>query len=205
MHNKTILSSLFLAMLAVLCASCTPLSTFPTEGKGEPLLPWMYPVPQVMAKSLARTYEKTLPSDSRSDHPLLFNLPEGVSENVWKQVAIDTGIEDARPATQEDLDNGSMIWSVQRVAVRGLKVKVDVVYEVDDVYQLAIVSLTAPPLQPFRVTAFQRLLISADKPVINNPVDESVEVISANEDLDDSLEESTEGESDVEVGDKADS
>lgn len=205
MHNKTILSSLFLAMLAVLCASCTPLSTFPTEGKGEPLLPWMYPVPQVMAKSLARTYEKTLPSDSRPDHPLLFNLPEGVSENVWKQVAIDTGIEGARAATQEDLDNGSMIWSVQRVAVRGLKVKVDVVYEVDDVYQLAIVSLTAPPLQPFRVTAFQRLLISADKPVINYPVDESVEEISTNEDLEVSLEESSEGESDVEVGDKADS
>ena len=205
MHNKTILSSLFLAMLAVLCASCTPLSTFPTEGKGEPLLPWMYPVPQVMAKSLARTYEKTVPADSKSDHPLLFNLPEGVSEKVWKQVAIDTGIEGARPANQEDLDNGSMIWSVQRVAVRGLKVKVDVVYQVDDVYQLAIVSLTSPPLQPFSVTAFQRLLISADKPVINHPVDESVEDMSDTEEWDDSLEDSSDGESGDDAGAKADS
>ena len=65
--------------------------------------------------------------------------------------------------------------------------------------------MTSPPLQPFSVTAFQRLLISADKPLIHHPVDESVEEISANASSGGSLEESSEGESDDEVGDKADS
>lgn len=182
MHNLPIRRTAILAMLVLWCSACTPMSTYPTEGKGEALLPWMYPVPQVMAKSLAETYRKTVPNGAEADHPLVYNLPAGISERVWKQVAIDTQIEGARAATPEDYENGTMVWSVQRVAVRGLKAKVDVVYQSGSVHQLAIVSLTSPPLGLFNVTAFQRLLITTDPPAIHNPVAESNEEMMAAED-----------------------
>ena len=182
MHNLPIRRTALLAMLVLWCSACTPMATYPTEGKGEALLPWMYPVPQVMAKSLAETYRKTVPNGSEADHPLVYNLPEGISKRVWQQVAIDTRIEGARAATPADLSNGTMIWSVERVAVRGLKAKVDVVYQSGNVHQLAIVSLTSPPLGLFSVSSFQRLLITADAPVIHNPVAESEKEMMATDD-----------------------
>ena len=191
MHNLPIRRTALLAMLVLCCSACTPMSTYPTEGKGEALLPWMYPVPQVMAKSLAETYRKTVPSGAEADHPLVFNLPAGISERVWKQVAIDSKIEGARAATPQDFEDGTMVWTVERVAVRGLKAKVDVIYQSGNVYQLAIVSLASPPLGLFDVTAFQRLLINTDTPELNNPVIEGEDEMMATADESTDAGEST--------------
>ena len=162
----------FLAILFVV--GCTPMSTYPPEGKGEASVPWMYPFPQVMAKSLAMSYNKTVSVTAEVAPDLVFNLPEGVPEGVWKQVEIDCGIEGARPATQADRDNGVPIWSVQRIAVRGLESKVDIVYPDGNTYQLAVVTLKADPLQPFYASAFQRFLIPTEEPQIHNPFDTGV-------------------------------
>ncbi|MCH2161277.1 MAG: hypothetical protein MK085_05320 [Phycisphaerales bacterium] len=181
MHYLPLRCSALLAMLVFCCSACTPLATYPTEGKGEALVPWMYPVPQVMAMGLAESYEKTVPAGSESEHPLVFNLPPGVSEGVWNQVAIDSRIEGARPATEEDFANGTMIWTVERVAVRGLKAKVDVIYQSGRVHQLSIVSLAARPLELFHVTAFQRLLINVPTPNLNRPSEASDAELAASD------------------------
>jgi hypothetical protein len=150
------------------------MSTFPPEGKNEASVPWMYPFPQVMAKSLAMSYNKTVSVTASTTPDLVFNLPEGVPKGVWKQVAIDSGITGARPATQADRDNGVPIWSVSRIAVRGLESKVDIVYPDGNIYQLAVVTLRADPLQPFHASAFQRFLIPTEEPNIHNPFDTGV-------------------------------
>ena len=102
---------------------------------------------------------------------LVFNLPEGITYGVWNQVQIDTGIENARYATEEDLQDGTPVWSVKRISVRGMEAKVDVVYPEEGIYQLAVVSLKSPAFGTFKVNSFQRFLITAQKPVANNPFD----------------------------------
>jgi hypothetical protein len=159
-------------LLATVFASsaCTPMATYPPESKAEPALPWMYPIPQVMAKSLASTYNKTVETVDGTQPALVYNLPAGIPVGVWKQVAIDTGVENARPATAEDMLNGTPIWTVERIAVRGQRAQVDVVYPDRKIFQLASVTLRAKPLQPFHVAAFQRFLIAKAMPEVNNPM-----------------------------------
>ena len=163
---------LAIALLSVACASsgCTPMSTYPPEGK-EAAVPWMYPIPQVMAKSLAEAYKKTAVPKDGTLPPLVFNLPPGITYGVWDQVQIDIDIEGARYATEEDIQNGIPVWSVKRITVRGMEAKVDVVYPENGVYQLAVVGLKSPAFGTFKATSFQRFLIAAQKPVANNPYD----------------------------------
>ena len=164
---------LAIAILSVAFAStgCTPVSTYPPEGR-EAAVPWMYPIPQVMAKSLAEAYKKTAVPNTDGELPqLVFNLPEGITYGVWNQVQIDTQIENARYATEEDLQDGTPVWSVKRISVRGMEAKVDVVYPEEGIYQLAVVSLKSPAFGTFKVNSFQRFLITAQKPVANNPFD----------------------------------
>ena len=163
---------LAIALVSVACASsgCTPMSTYPPEGK-EAAVPWMYPIPQVMAKSLAEAYEKTAVPKDGVLPTLVFNLPPGVTYGVWDQVQIDMGIENARYATEKDIQDGTPVWSVKRVTVRGMEAKAEVVYPENGVYQLAVVTLNSPAFGTFKATSFQRFLITAEKPVANNPYD----------------------------------
>ena len=150
-------------------SACTPMATYPPEAKAEPALPWMYPIPQVMAKSLASTYTKTIGTVDGTQPGLVYNLPADIPVGVWKQVGIDTGIAGARPATPQDMLDGTSIWTVERIAIRGQKAQVDVVYPDGKIYQLASVTLRAEPFQPFHVSAFQRFLIAKATPEVNYP------------------------------------
>ncbi len=158
-----------LASLLFACTGCTPMSTYPPDGN-EAAVPWMYPIPQTMAKSLAETYRKTAVPDKDGQLPaLVYNIPAGIPKGVWEQVKIDTDIDSARMATAQDLEDGTPVWSVKRVSVRGMEVKVDVVYPEKKVFQLAVVALKSKAFGTFQVTSFQRYLIMAEKPVANNP------------------------------------
>lgn len=165
-------------LLATVFASfaCTPMATYPSEAKAKLAMPWMYPIPQVMAKSLASTYNKTMETIDGTQPQLVYNLPAGIPEGVWQQVAIDTGVEGARAATTEDMLNGTPVWTVERIAIRGQRAQVDVVYPDGRIYQLASVILRAKPFQSFHVTAFQRFLIAKATPEINNPMDTIEEI-----------------------------
>jgi hypothetical protein len=169
MRIARLVAPALLVTTVVVTSACTPMATYPSESNFEVVMPWMYPIPQVMAKSLGVTYEKTVTTSDGSQPGLVYNLPADIPEGVWRQVAIDCGVEGARPATLEDMQSGTPVWTVERVAIRGQKAQVDVVYPDGDLFQLASVTLRARPLQSFKVANFQRFLIAKAMPVINNP------------------------------------
>ena len=164
----TLLIPILLVSLAFVCTGCTPMSTYPPEGK-EVAVPWMYPIPQSMAKALTETYKKTVVEKNDALPPLVYNLPPGLSQATWDGIGDKIEIENVRMATEQDIQDGTPVWSVERVSVRGMEVKVDVAYPDAGVYQLAIVSLKSKAFGTYQVSSFQRFFITAQKPVANFP------------------------------------
>lgn len=161
--------------LSVLVGGCTPYSTYPPVSNAEVILPWMYPMPQVMASSLRTAYEKTSPAlEAESGQPeLVFVLPEGVSDGVWQSVAIDTGIEAARAMNESDAEAGTPVWAVEQVRVRNDRAEVDVVFPTPDGYERATVILESKPFQPYRVSFFQRWRVPVEAPELHRPEEET--------------------------------
>ncbi len=159
------------ALLLAALASCTPYSTFPPVETGEAILPWMYPVPQVMSKSLRTTYDKTVgPLELPDGAPtLVYAIPAGASEGVWNQVGLGTDIEGARPMVEEDMFQGVGIWAVEQVRIRNQRAEVDVIFPVPDGYERATVILEARPLGPYEVKFFQRWRVPVEPPVYTGP------------------------------------
>ena len=62
--------------------ACTPYATYPPMSDVEPLVPGLYPVPQVMGKSLKAAYDKTSGNLSEDGNApaLVYALPEGISQ-----------------------------------------------------------------------------------------------------------------------------
>lgn len=163
--RRRLAAAISLATLS-LVAGCTPFSTYPPVETGEALVPWMYPVPQVMAKSLRATYDKTAGSIAVPDGipALVYGLPEGISDGVWRQVGIDTGVEGAREMTPMDLELGVPAWAVEQVRIRNRRAEVDVVFPVTNGYERATVILEAEPFESYRVAFFQRWRVPVDPP-----------------------------------------
>ena len=102
-----------IAVIAAVSA-CTPYSTFPPDDTGEALVPWMYPMPQLMSKSLRTTYDKTAGALDTADGlpTLVYAIPADISTGVWQQVGVDTGIEGARQMTEADMFQGTPVWAI---------------------------------------------------------------------------------------------
>lgn len=165
------------ALLLTLLAACTPYSTYPPVETGEALVPWMYPVPQVMSKALRTTYEKTVGSLAvpAGQPGLVYSIPEGISDGVWRQVGIDAGVEGSRPMTEEDMFLGTPIWAIEQVRIRNRRAEVDVIFPVTDGYERATIILEADPFQPYVVKFFQRWRVPVEPPVYTGPTrDEDV-------------------------------
>ena len=161
-------------LMVVIVGGCTPYSTYPPVAQAEVQVPWMYPMPQVMAKALQTTFDKTTPPlEAESGRPMLvYALPEGISQRVWRQVGIDTGSEGAREWNEADLDAGTPIWSVEQVRIRNKRAEVDVIFPVSEGYERATVILEALPLAPYQVKFFQRWRVAVDTPAFSRPKDQ---------------------------------
>ena len=161
--------------LSVLVGGCTPYSTYPPVSNAEVILPWMYPMPQVMASSLRTTYDKTVPVlETETGRPeLVFVLPEGISDGVWESVAVDSEIDGARPMNEADVEAGTPVWAVEQVRVRNDRAEVDVIFPTPDGYERATVILESKPFQPYRVRFFQRWRVPVDPPELHVPTDET--------------------------------
>ena len=171
LRSITTFATLF---LVVLVGACTPYSTYPPVASGEVQVPWMYPVPQVMAKALQTTFDKTAPAlEAETGRPtLVYSLPAGISQRVWRQVGIDSGLEEAREWNQADEEAGTPIWSVEQIRIRNKRAEVDVVFPVSEGYERATVIFEALPMAPYKVTFFQRWRVAVDEPVFARPKDE---------------------------------
>jgi len=192
------MSTLAALGLAVLIGGCTPYSTYPPVSNAEVILPWMYPVPQVMASALRTSYEKTSPAlEAESGRPgLVFVLPDGISSGVWESVAVDTDIDGARAMNQSDEEAGTPVWAVEQVRIRNDKAEVDVIFPTTSGYERATVILESKPFQPFRVSFFQRWRVPVDPPALHVPDDaaENQEIDEASVEVTVSEEESAPSE-----------
>ena len=180
-------------------SACTPYSTYPPDDTGEALVPWMYPMPQLMSKSLRTTYDKTASAldDGAGLPTLVYAIPADISSGVWNQVGVDTGIEGARPMVEEDMLLGTPVWAIEQVRVRNLRAEVDVIFPVKTGYERATVILESEPFKPFRVSFFQRWRVPVDPPVYTGEiVDEA--------DIDAEMVEDAELEAEAEVDAEAD-
>ena len=168
-----------LAVVAIVAVSaCTPYSTFPPDDTGEALVPWMYPMPQLMSKSLRTTYDKTAGALDTADGlpTLVYAIPADISTGVWQQVGVDTGIEGARQMTEADMFQGTPVWAIEQIRVRNLRAEVDVLFPVNTGYERATVILESEPFKPFNVKFFQRWRVPVDPPVYTGPKAEEPEV-----------------------------
>ncbi|MBC02133.1 MAG: hypothetical protein CMJ34_02355 [Phycisphaerae bacterium] len=151
--------------------ACTPYATYPPMSDVEPLVPGLYPVPQVMGKSLKAAYDKTSGNLSEDGNApaLVYALPEGISPGNWKQISNLTGIEGARALTGDDYEAGVPFWSIEQVRIRNQRAEVDVVFPISDGFERATVILEAEPFRAYEVKFFQRWRVPVDKPAFTQP------------------------------------
>ncbi len=195
-------------------SGCTPYSTYPPDDTGEALVPWMYPMPQLMSKSLRTTYDKTVAGlDTADGTPtLVFALPADISGGVWDQVGVDTGVDGARPMVLEDVELGTPVWAIEQIRVRNLRAEVDVIFPVRTGYERATVILESEPFRPFEVAFFQRWRVPVEAPgftgmaIVTEDTVETAEVIeddSAGETIVEGVEDVEESTADA-VGEEFD-
>ena len=151
--------------------ACTPYATYPPMSDVEPLVPGLYPVPQVMGKSLQTAYDKTSGNLSEGDEApaLVYAIPAGISSGNWKQIGTLTQIEGARALTESDYEAGVPFWSVEQVRIRNHRAEVDVVFPTPDGFERATVILDSDPFTAFEVQFFQRWRVPVDKPAFTYP------------------------------------
>ena len=174
MHRRLLDRFAFLP-LVLFCmmgvVACTPYATYPPMSDVEPLVPGLYPVPQVMGKSLQTTYDKTSGNVLEGDAapPLVYALPDGISEGNWKQVANITQVDGARALTEADYQAGMPFWSVEQVRIRNHRAEVDVIFPTMDGFERATVILESDPFTSFEVKFFQRWRTPVEKPAFTHP------------------------------------
>ena len=78
-NHRTCSFPLLGVLSLVIVAACAPYATYPPVAGGRSLAAGVYPIPQVMAKSLQTAYDKTAPTlDDGSGQPdlcLLYTSP----------------------------------------------------------------------------------------------------------------------------------
>lgn len=163
-----------LILIAIVVGGCTPYATYPPVASGEVAVPWMHPLPDVMGKALGDTYRRTSDSFVSAGTPIefVYGLPEGITVGVWTRVGVDTGIDDARMATADDLTSGTPIWVVEQVRIRNQRAEVDVIYPTPGgAYSRATVILETKPFGAYEIAFFQRWQTRVDDPVFSLPID----------------------------------
>ncbi|MBQ73102.1 MAG: hypothetical protein CMJ67_09390 [Planctomycetaceae bacterium] len=171
-----------LCMLGVV--ACTPYATYPPMNEVEPLLPGLYPVPQVMGKSLQTAYDKTSGNVLEGEEvpPLVYAIPAGISDGNWKQVGNIIDVQGARALTEDDYQSGMPFWSVEQVRIRNHRAEVDVVFPTPDGFERATVILESDPFTAFEVKFFQRWRVPVEKPAFTHPSNKAPEAPEGQED-----------------------
>ncbi len=132
---------LSLLALSILAAGCAPRATFPATPGTSSFEPWVAPIPELMAGGIEYAQRRHAPNE-----PLIFNLPPGVPQWVWKNVQGRLG-EGARPVADGDV----RYFSVTEVRVNGATGEVDVIYPAEnDLFQSLTVGFRTEPFQSWR-------------------------------------------------------
>lgn len=158
---RLILMSLLTLTLTGLSSGCAPFATFPPDSDtGLNIYPWMAPAPEVMATSLRQTHARVCP-----DTPLVYNLPDGMTQTAWQYVQSKLG-PDARRMVEGD----KVFLDLQRFGIRNTKAFADISVWNDGTGFLVTVSLERVNVMPFKVMNLQRFYIHLTEPTSNYPV-----------------------------------
>ena len=156
------LATLLMAAVSFLgLQGCVPYATYPPDGYGPNIYPWMPPCPEVMATSLRFAHERVAP-----DVPFIYNLPKGASRTAWKDVQSRLG-----PRARRMIEGDTVVWDIERFGIRNTKAFADILYWNDGQSILLTVSLERDNIMPFRLSHIQRFYLKAKSmPVDNYPL-----------------------------------
>jgi hypothetical protein len=132
MRAMQIRSLAALALLAVVPAACTAMSTYPPVDGKVVNTPSVSPGPEVMAGAIKEAHRLTAPNTD-----IIFNLPAGLPENTWNRVAFL--LPDSARAMEPGDEN---VYSVKQLRIQGGSAEVDVIYPERGVYQLMTVKFS---------------------------------------------------------------
>ena len=138
------------ALVAVFLVGCIPYATFPPDGAGPNVYPWMAPCPEVMAKSLKEAHSRVAPGA-----PLIYNLPPKSSRMAWNDVQDRLG-----PTARRMEEGDSVVWDLERFGIRNTNAFSDIAYWNNGKAVLVTVSLERDNVMPFRFSHLKRFYIS---------------------------------------------
>ena len=137
------------ALFILALAGCAPFATFPPDGSGPNVYPWMAPCPEVMATSLKQAHSRVAP-----DTPLVYNLPADVSRMAWEDVQDRLG-----PTARRMQDGDQLVWNLERFGIRNTTAFSDIAYWNNGKAVLISVSLERDNVMPFRFSHLKRFYI----------------------------------------------
>lgn len=149
---------LFGALVSILPA-CSSFSTYPPDGNGPRIYPWIAPGPEVMATGLRQAHARVAP-----DQPLVYNLPADISQLAWNDVQTRLG-PDARAMRPGD----RVVWNLERYGINNTRAFAEIGYWNEGKGVLVTVSMERENIGPFRVTHVQRWYVDMSEPRCQNP------------------------------------
>ena len=153
----------FLGLFALVLASlsgCAPFATFPPDGTGPRVYPWMAPCPEVMATSLREAHNRVAP-----ETPLVYNLPANTSKMAWDDVQSRLG-----PRARRMVDGDTLVWDLERFGIRNTKAFSDIGFWNNGKAMLVTISLERQNVMPFKFSHLQRFYIAMNSmPKSNYP------------------------------------
>ena len=162
-HNVRLLKG-FILLLSVVAAplltGCSPFTTYPPDGKGPLIYPWMAPSPEVMSTGLLQAHARVAPGQ-----PLIYNLPAGISQLAWDDVQDRLG-----PDAQAMKPGDKIIWNLERYGINNTRAFADIGYWNNGKAVLITVSMERENIGAFKVTHVQRWYLDMSKPECQNPV-----------------------------------
>ena len=148
------------AVFMLFLVGCAPFTTFPPDGSGPNVYPWMAPCPEVMATSLKQAHSRVAPST-----PLIYNLPANISRMAWEDVQNRLG-----PTARRMQDGDEVVWDLERFGIRNTTAFSDIAYWNNGKGVLITVSLERENVMPFRFSHLKRYYINmSSMPTSNYP------------------------------------
>ena len=148
------------ALVMLVLVGCAPFATFPPDGTGPNVYPWMAPCPEVMATSLKQAHSRVAP-----DSPLVYNLPANISRMAWEDVQDRLG-----PTARRMQDGDAVVWDLERFGIRNTRAFSDIAYWNNGKAVLVTVALERQNVMPFRFSHLKRYYISmSSMPKSNYP------------------------------------
>jgi hypothetical protein len=138
------------ALVVLFLVGCAPFATFPPDGAGPNVYPWMAPCPEVMASSLKEAHNRVAPGS-----PLIYNLPANISRMAWEDVQDRLG-----PTARRMQEGDEVVWDLERFGIRNTKAFSDIAYWNNGKGVLVTISLERNNIMPFRFSHLKRYYIS---------------------------------------------